>query len=253
MKLNFNKKAFTLVEIMIVCVCIGLLVGPIFLLLRSGSDSSLKGMTRIETTLKARRVLQQVYADLKMLCQKYDQVDRDHYRKVNFSNSYLRDGNYPNIKYEFICFPIHEDYKDIFETNSNSYGTTDFNCNVCKITYVVEKNPKTILGTLKRTVDFKGKKTTTKLCENVNNFIIDPVAVTIDDKLENYFIINLSLVDVLHENYREKLTADEINNGSREVIKAEYFDVVYPEYVHSYVDGHAINPSWHRLINNTTN
>ncbi len=184
MKIIFRKKAFTLVEIMIVCVCIGILVGPIFMLLRSGSDSSLKGMTRIETTLKARRVLQQVYADLKMLCQKYDEVDRDHYRKVNFSNSLTEDGGVPNVKYEFICFPIHEQYKDIFETNSNSYGTTDFNCNVCKVTYSVEDTPNTILKTLKRTVEFGGKTTTTKLCDNVNRFYIEKASVTIDEKLE---------------------------------------------------------------------
>ena len=63
-----NKKAFTLVEIMIGITCLAVLMGPIYLLMRSGTQTSLKGMKRIETTLEARRVLKQVYADLKMLC-----------------------------------------------------------------------------------------------------------------------------------------------------------------------------------------
>ncbi|HQB82717.1 MAG TPA: prepilin-type N-terminal cleavage/methylation domain-containing protein, partial [Candidatus Rifleibacterium sp.] len=63
MNSNRRRQAFTLVEIMIVLICTALLMGPIFLVLRSSTKTSLKGMLRIDTTLEARRVIKQVYAD----------------------------------------------------------------------------------------------------------------------------------------------------------------------------------------------
>ena len=60
MNKNRRRQAFTLVEIMIVLICTALLMGPIFLVLRSSTKTSLKGMLRIDTTLEARRVIKQV-------------------------------------------------------------------------------------------------------------------------------------------------------------------------------------------------
>ena len=55
-KIN-GRHAFTLVELMIALTCLTLIIGPIFILLRSGANTSLKGMLRIETTEKARNIL----------------------------------------------------------------------------------------------------------------------------------------------------------------------------------------------------
>ena len=241
----YSRHAFTLVEIMIVCICISILVGPIYMLLRSGSDSSMKGMTRIETTLKARRVLQQVYADLKMIC---FINNREHLQKVKFSNAMTIVSQAPNFKCWFYSFPTHEQYDQMFETAQNSSGTLDLNSKVCKITYTVEGGNNSVFKTLKRKVEFGDKSSETVLSDKVSSFFIDPIAVKVEDKLENYYQINLTLVDVVHENLKDSITAEQINYGSKEIIKAEFFDVVYPEYVHSYIDDDAINPGWHHQI-----
>ena len=109
-KKNNGRHAFTLVELMIALICLTLIIGPIFLLLRSGTNTSLKGMLRIETTEKARNVLQQVYADLKMACFKLP--DENDY---SFSDILKRNGDAPNYMYQFYSFPIHQSYSEIFD------------------------------------------------------------------------------------------------------------------------------------------
>jgi len=100
---------FTLVEIMIVLICTALLMGPIFLVLRSSTRTSLKGMLRIDTTLEARRVIKQVYADLKMACfpLPYNSV-------YNFDDVMQVTGTPPHNSYKFYSFPIHQRLNDIF-------------------------------------------------------------------------------------------------------------------------------------------
>ena len=66
-KKRINRCAFTLVELMIAAICLMLILGPVFMMLRSGTNTSLKGMLRIETTLKARNILQQIYHHLFLL------------------------------------------------------------------------------------------------------------------------------------------------------------------------------------------
>ena len=110
-KKKITRKAFTLVELMIAATCLMLIIGPIFLLLRSGTNTSLRGMLRIETTLKARNVLQQVYADLKMACFKIPEE-----KAYSFDEIITEDQtSAPNYSYQFYSFPIHQKYSDIFE------------------------------------------------------------------------------------------------------------------------------------------
>ena len=145
-----NRKAFTLVELMIVCVCLSILIGPIYLLIRSGTQTSLKGMLRIDTTLKARNVLQQVYADLKMAC------FRIPYGSVySFGNLLTRGGVMPNVTYQFYSFPIHHNYDEIFESPSSGIN---YRIPV-NITYSVENsdNPELPFKKLVRTENFNGK------------------------------------------------------------------------------------------------
>ena len=154
----------------------------------------------------------------------------------------------PNFKCWFYSFPTHEQYEQMFETAQNSSGTLDLNSKVCKITYTVEGGNNSVFKTLKRKVEFGNKSSENVLSDKVNFFCIEPAYVKVEDKLENYYQITLSLVDVVHENQKDTITSDQIDNGSKEVIKAEFFDVVYPEYVHSFLNDRALNPGWHHQI-----
>jgi type II secretory pathway pseudopilin PulG len=55
----------TLVELLVVIACLGVVLTPIVFVFRSGSRTALEGMARAEITLEARAVLRQVQDDLK--------------------------------------------------------------------------------------------------------------------------------------------------------------------------------------------
>ena len=158
-----GRHAFTLVEIMIALICLTLIIGPIFYLLRSGTDTSLKGMLRIETTEKARNILQQIYADLKMACFKLP--DENDY---SFSNILKRNGDAPNYMYQFYSFPIHHSYNEIFENPNEGVNSRIPSL----ITYKVEgvSAPYRLI----REETFKGKTTSKVLSENINFFEQNP-------------------------------------------------------------------------------
>lgn len=238
---SFNHKGFTLVEIMIVCVCLSLLVGPIFLLLRSGSDSSMKGMTRIETTLKARRILQQVYADLKMSCY-HIPLDATLFP---FNDIIVKNENNSEQKYEFKSFPISNEYDEIFEDKVNEEGANMKYRYVNKVTYFLSSDKK-----LTRTVvDFENKKTEKVLAENVNRFSIDEREVYINNIKQSYFFVELCLIDFVNDNKKDNnlLTGDDIE-PSKNVVVVDFYDVVCPDYYHSKINDIAANRNWHVMI-----
>ena len=56
---------FTLVELMIVVLLVGVVLAPVFLMYQSGSRYSIRGMTKADVTLEARRILKQIHDDFK--------------------------------------------------------------------------------------------------------------------------------------------------------------------------------------------
>jgi competence protein ComGC len=238
---SFNCKGFTLVEIMIVCICLSIIVGPIFLLLRSGSDSSMKGMARIETTLKARRVLQQVYADLKMSCY---HISHDSAVYFPFEQIIKKDAS--RSKFEFKSFPIHEEYKEIFkEDETNEAGTKMGYRKVNKITYTLSNDKKLI----RKVVGIDNKEKEKVLAENVNRFNIDENSVYINNIKQSYFFVELCMLDFVNDNKKDNslLQGGDIT-PSKDVIVVDFFDVVCPDYYHSKINDIASNRNWHVLI-----
>ena len=248
-KQKYKRHAFTLVEIMIVCICIGLLVSPIFVLLRSGSDSSLKGMMRIDTTLKARTILHQVYADLKMACLPLAFDETNSGIKYDFSQVLTTKGAAPKVQYEFVSFPIHQKYSDIFYETTNNKGQEMNYRKVCKITYTVKGNNKSPFKKLIREVEFDNKKQTHVLSENVNQFYIEPVTdLKINGRVQYYYLITLQLVDVMHVNEKENVSYDDIKGDTKNLILADFYDVVYPEQFNSIWNNIKPVSNWHTVI-----
>ena len=235
-----NKQAFTLVEIMVVFICIALLAGPIFMLLRSGSDSSLKGMMRIDTTLKARIILHQIYADLKMACFELPEEDADFSSAKIFTE---KKESFPNILYSFQSFPIHKAYNEIFENPSN-----DIDYRIPSlITYKLEgdKPPFKLI----REEKFNGKTTSKILTENINFFEIKELVMLAGGKTNYYYLITLQLVDVLHSSDLDgKKVGEKLRQNQKDVILADFYDVVYPEYFNALWNDKRLNRNWHTLI-----
>lgn len=237
-----NRRAFTLVEIMIAAICMTIILGPIFTLLRSGSDTSLKGMMRIDTTLKARNIMQQVYADLKTACFRlpYDS-------EYSFDDILTSDGIAPNVTYSFCNYPLHEKYSDIFESPTSGENLR----NVSSITYRIEDgdDPNLPFKKLIREEIFKGVIKTKVLSENVNFFEIKPLLISADEKDNYYFLITLQLIDVLHaQDIKDKKTGEKLTENQKDVILADFYDVVYPEFFHDIWNDKGCNPNWHTYI-----
>ncbi len=242
MKTNRRRQAFTLVEIMIVLICTALLMGPIFLVLRSSTKTSLKGMLRIDTTLEARRVIKQVYADLKMACfpLPYNSI-------YNFSDVMQVSGTPPLNSYRFNTFPIHQRLNDIFASQVSGVNFR----NVSEVTYRVEesKNPDNPFMRLIRTESFGGKVNTRVLTERINFFEIKPIMLQPYGKNQFYFLVTLQLIDAVHASDMKGRTAGtKLDELQKDVILADFFDVVYPEFFHAAWNQTRVNPNWHTQI-----
>lgn len=237
-KKNYSRHAFTLVELMIALICLTLIIGPIFILLRSGTNTSLKGMLRIETTEKARNVLQQVYADLKMACFKLP--DEDDY---SFSSILKRGGDAPNYIYQFYSFPIHQSYNEIFDSPKEGVNSRIPSL----ITYRIEGESAPYK--LIREETFKGRTTSKVLSENINFFEINDIGITTkvdDSKMQFYYQITLQLIDVLHaSDYNNKDIGEKLRKNQKDIILADFYDIVYPEYFNALWNDKRLNQNWH--------
>ena len=234
-----SRHAFTLVELMIACICLTLIIGPVFILLRSGTNTSLKGMLRLDTTVKARNVLQQIYADLKMACFKLPEEEN-----YSFNSILTRGGDAPNYTYKFYSFPIHQKYSDIFENPDEGVN----NRIPTLITYRIEGNSAPYK--LIREEQFKDNRPTSKiLSENINFFEIKDIGITTNvdnNKMQFYYQITLQLIDVLHaSDYDNKTIGEKLRNSPKDVILADFYDIVYPEYFNAIWNDNRLNQNWH--------
>ena len=250
-----SRKAFTLVEIMIAITCLAIIVIPVYSVLRSGSQTSLKGMKRVETTLEARKILKQVYADLKMLCFNF-QDDLDSSKTYSFDDTlYTNNKTIPDtVIYSFNTFPSNQELDEIFDGRIEDGDLKANTRNINHIKYTIESNDNQNNPCYKfvREVTFKGKTTKKVLSERVNYFEIKPISVYGNGKMQYYYYVSLQLIDTINNqsqiknvhNIGEQLTAEHDNN----IILADFFDVVYPEYFHAAWNQSKVVPNWHNII-----
>lgn len=234
-----EKHGFTLVEIMIVAICIALLMGPILLVLRSGTQTSLKGMLRIETTLEARRVIKQIHADLKMAC-----FPLPYSSVYNFDDVMAISGTPPMNVYKFLSYPSHQKLSNIFTSQTSGVNFRE----VAEIKYIVEDNgdPDKPAFRLVREEKFAGKTARRILSNRVNFFEIKPIMLQPQGKNQYYFMATLQLVDSVHPSEMAGTTpGSKVSSTQQGVILADFYDVVYPEFFHSMWNQVRANPNWH--------
>ncbi len=234
-----RNQGFTLVEIMIVAICLALLMGPIFLVLRSGTQTSLKGMLRIETTLEARRVIKQIHADLKMAC-----FPLPYNSLYNFDDVMAVSGTPPMNEYRFLSYPIHQKLSDVFTNQTSGVNFRE----VAEVKYIVEDNgdPDKPSFRLVREERFGGKTNKRILSNRVNFFEIKPIMLQPQGKNQYYFIVTLQLMDSVHPSeMKGNSPGSKVTDAQSHVILADFFDVVYPEFFHSMWNQVRANPNWH--------
>lgn len=248
-----KKLGFTLVELLIAITCFTIILGPLYMLMRSGTQSSMRGVKSIETTLEARKVMKQVYADLKMLCFVLpDDMGTD--TKFSFASTMKTEGIMPKKTYKFQCFASNREYDEIFEGRLGNSISSRY---VSSIEYSVvesenENNP---FMKLIRKEKFKGQEKSKVLSEHVNFFEIKPIFISQPGTSKNqyYYLITLQLADALNKNLEQlgKVgVGEKIEAGSagKNIILADFFDVVYPEYFHAAWNQSNFGLNWHTML-----
>ena len=234
-----RHSGFTLVEIMIVAICLALLMGPILLVLRSGTKTSLKGMLRIDTTLEARRVIKQIHADLKMACfpLPYNSI-------YNFDDVMAVSGTPPRNQYSFLSYPSHQRFSEIFTSQISGVNFRD----VSELKYIVEDNNDPDKPSLRliREEKFAGKTTRKTLSNRVNYFEIKQIMLQPQGKNQYYYLVTLQLLDAVHPSHmKESTPGSKVNDVTQGIVLADFYDVVYPEFFHSMWNQVRANPNWH--------
>jgi len=237
-----HRPGFTLIEITVAIACLALLSATTFLLLQAGTRSSLKGMLRLETTLEARKIIRQVYADLKLACfpLPYNSV-------YNFENVMYITGAPPQNMYSFLRFPTHVRLDEIMTSPHNgvNFRETAF------INYRIDpvSSQTSSLLKLTREESFKGQTIRKVLSERVNFFEIKPIMLQPYGRNQYYFLITLQLVDSVDAGELNRLrVGKKLQNDRSNLAVADFFDIVYPEFFHAAWNQPGINPNWHTQI-----
>ncbi|HQB84049.1 MAG TPA: hypothetical protein PLR50_11165, partial [Candidatus Rifleibacterium sp.] len=165
----------------------------------------------------------------------------------NFSDVMQVSGTPPLNSYRFNTFPIHQRLNDIFTSQVSGINFR----NVSEVTYRVEesKNPDNPFMRLIRTESFGGKVNTRILTERINFFEIKPIMLQPYGKNQFYFLVTLQLIDAVHASDMKGRTAGtKLGELQKDVILADFFDVVYPEFFHAAWNQTRVNPNWHTQI-----
>ncbi len=254
---SHKRAAFTMVELIIVACCAALLLGPIFMLLKSGSTNSRMGMLKIETTLESRRILKQIHRDLKLAVIPLSHIwSPGQVAFPAFTDILREEGTPPLLQYSFYSYPIHAPLSDgtADDIIHNRGSKTGFSPrNMAKITYNIEKKAgsDSPFMVLKRFEDYNGQRREQTLSERVNYFRIKIIPMTPPGtKNQYFFFVTLQLIDSLNRTDMEgKIAESDINmqkaDAKGKIVLADFFDMVYPEYFHAFWNHPQTNPSWH--------
>jgi len=246
-----NQIGFTLIELMLVILCLFLLLVPAFRILRSGTKSSLKGMMQIGTTLEARNVLRQISQDLKNSCFLID----GNQRRFSYSTLLQTTGNLPNVQYAMLVFPHADDPDAAFEKS----GTGRAWRNASMVTYRVGNRPlRPNMRQLVRVEQYHNSHPQfakfpngireTIVSAHVNLLEITPDIISSSGKTLLTFRLHLQLVDFMPGRETPVAVAGTGLVRPREGAIADYFAVVYSEFYRALRSKAKFNPNWQNCV-----
>lgn len=259
MKRQTNRRALTLVEMLVALGCMAILMGPIFFVYRSGSRSSLQGIAKAEITLEARRILRQIHDDLR-----YSVVYLNY--NINLPSSlgsyyfpyFLKGGNPyspsgdAQTQYKMLRFPLHGEVKDAIEPVG---GVTAYRKPIL-ITYELKKEtPDQALFSLFRQ---EGTGRPILLSNRVNFFEIrdnpnSPAGTTWFTTLQLAEVIRPSNEDSNWQKLQHaggttiNSTERRLADRTRGVQIADFFDVAASEF-YTLFRRSSFMPNWQNLI-----
>lgn len=239
---------FTLVEIAVVLGCFLLIMIPAMRIYRHGTQGSLKGIRKIDTMLEARRVIDQVRADLKNSCWVWDDSQNSFYTLRHILSLA---GLAPAWEMTFLGFPAQGDISLVLspgEPDLADPAKTACYRRVSRIQYrltpVVPPPGGVPLMKLVRTETFNPKHPlwekhpeglSHELSAKVLFFAIEPYLV--DDghgHQQEFFWISLRLAEIQSPGSPAPQAGAGQPIAPRDPVMTDFFDTVSPTFLESY-------------------
>ncbi len=246
---RIGTTGFTLTEILVVVLCVGILLVPAISFLMQGTRSSLRGMVQIETVLEARRIMQQIRQDLKNACFPVDGKERD----LTLSLYLEEKGEPPCSRYSFLSFSQVGKPEDAVPCSSAGTGMVWRRAS--KITYALEPSTKGS-GNLLRLVreekfhpdhpqatHYGDGTRISVLSDKVNLFHVQLHSFEPNSQLPPAYLVTLQLVDSVAEKRSGNGQPITLPDPSKTVI-ADFFDVVYSDFAIRMADRGWFNLNW---------
>ncbi len=246
-----STRGFTLAEIMMVLILLGLVMIPAWRIWRSGTTRSMRKMLQVQTVLEAQQVLRQIHDDLSRLCgpfvNPYFNIPTHDFLDLRsrFTACHARFSTLPGgDPIKFFNFPMHGSV----EQAAKHFATGTMRL-ASRIEYSLEQNTSRPLfhrlirreifhpdHPMARQYPPDGTRQTV-MSERVNFFRIRPLFYPTDicpnnDRL--CFFVDLQLVD----SFQKELTAAELarlagpHQDSQQfgIVLADFFDVATSEW-----------------------
>lgn len=224
------KKAFTMVELMIVCVILTLLLIPTFRIMSHGQRSASKGMQRNRVVMQGQQILSQVKMDLAISCFIFV---NDTTQNINDIFSENTSGN--DITLSFYTFNGGAYENKVVPTNSGPASYRRMN----RVEYRLTSRPGSPFKKLERRLLTHPRlpaapDTFRILSDQVNFFEIRPETITSAGYSRSFFRISLQLFD-----------QEETSSRLGEVFVADFMDTSNPTILNSIINNPGQNRNWY--------
>ncbi len=247
---------FSLVEILVVIVIGALIILPLGAILRQGTQSSLKSLIQVQTTVNGRLILRQIRNDLEHSCFYSDPATT---KALPTLDSVFSDMS-PNsdiTRYRFLAFPRQVPVEDAIVRGKDDSAFRQ----VSRITYELRPAGKEELykelwrveeypaGSRAAAENPQGRRSL--LGNRVNSFQIIPQEVSFSGS-RHFFRVNLRLIDAPQGNAQEgepsQASVENLLARSRGYVIADFFDVVSSDFYVHFWNFPGVRPAWNTVI-----
>ncbi|MFZ2959362.1 MAG: prepilin-type N-terminal cleavage/methylation domain-containing protein [Candidatus Ozemobacteraceae bacterium] len=246
------RRAFTLIEIMMVLILACLILGPAWAIFRSGSRTSLQGIQQIELVLEGRRVLRQMHNDLKNACFAIPDANYSFQFGDILAEYQPSPVSQDGTTYGFLSFPLHTDENTTVSANETAVAPRY----ASKILYRLTKSKLDPFLILTREEELPaalggGSKPILRvLSRRVNYFSLKEVEQkSLIGKNQFFYQIKLQLAEAREpRRLNQILEGKLIENRSEGLIIGDFFDVVFPAFFSALWNQENMNRNWHSPI-----